>query len=159
VKHPFRAVSAATLAVLILTACGEEEPATQAGPEQTALRMFELAQDKQPSEQLISELFGAGLDERERVALLEALSALAEPSALEATGSEQLEGLNRVVVDIAAALPAGGEARYSVQLEQTAQGEWRILWFQGPGLAWPSKARPRGDGLTTSAGPDGDGAP
>jgi len=159
VKHPFRAVSAAILAVLILTACGEEEPATQAGPEQTALRLFELAQDKQPPEELISELFGPGLDDRERAALLDALSALAGPSAPEAAGSERLEGLDRVAVDIAAALPAGGEARYSVQLEQTAQGEWKILWFQGPGLAWPSKARPRGDGLTTSSGPDGDGTP
>ena len=158
-KPPFRAASAAILVLVMLTACGEEGPIEPAGPEQTALQLFELARSEEPSDELIAALFGAGLDERERAALFEALDALSTASTVEAVGSEALEGLNRVAVDLLAGLPAGGTARYSVQLEPSAQGEWRILWFQGPGVEWPRRKRPRGTGLTTSALPHADGAP
>jgi hypothetical protein len=147
------------VALLLLAACGERRPAEAAGPERTALQMFELARSERPAEELITGLFGAGLDDRDRAALLESLSALSTLSAVEAAGSEKLQGLDRVVVDISAALPAGGLARYSLQMEQTSQGGWIILWFQGPGVEWPRRARPRGEGLTTSAPPNGDGAP
>ena len=157
-KRAVYAASTAAFVLLMLTACGDEEPSGPPGPEETALQLFELAQSEQPADELIATLFGAGLEGRKRTALLESLSALSAPSAVEAVGSERLEGLDRVVVDLEAGLPAGGMAGYSVQLEPTAQGEWRILWFQGPGVEWPRRERPRSEGLTTSAPPEGDGA-
>jgi hypothetical protein len=150
---------AAAVILLMLSSCGEEEPSGPAGPEQTALRLFELAREQQPADDLIAALFEPGLGERNRAALLESLSAFSAPTAVQAVGSERLEGLERVVVDLSAELPAGGMASYSVQLEQAEQGEWKITWFQGPGLEWPRRERPRGEGLTTSAPPEKDGAP
>jgi hypothetical protein len=159
VKRALYAASAATLVLMMLTSCGEREPADSGGPGQTALQLFELARSEQPSDDMIVTLFGAGLDERQRTALLEALSDLPIPLTVEPVGIEALQELDRVVVDLTAGLPAGGLAHYSLQLEPAAQGEWRILWFQGPGVEWPRRERPGGEGLTTSALPDGDEAP
>jgi len=160
VTRRFHGALAAVVMLLTLTACGDEEPYGPAGPEKTALQLFELVQAGQPDEEMISALFGAGLEGRNRSALLETLAAIPAPrAAVELVGSERLEGLDRVVVDLRAELPAGGMASYSVQLEPASPGEWKILWFQGPGLEWPRRERPHGEGLTTSAPPQVDGAP
>ena len=41
-----------------------------------------------------------------------------------------------VIVDLAARLPGDGSARFSVVVERVA-ADWRVTWFQGPGVGWP----------------------
>jgi hypothetical protein len=107
----------------------------------------------------IAALFGTDIDSRMRAALLDALAEVPVSPAIEAVASEELEELDRIVVDISVGLPAAGSARYSVQLERDAGGNWLIVWFQGPGVEWPGRGPGRGEGLTTSAPPAGDDAP
>jgi hypothetical protein len=158
VKTLSHAIITVSVSAMMLASCGEREPSEVSLPERTALRLFATTQGDQPSEDFLSALFGSGLSDRQRTALLEALSELPAPLAVEAVRSEELEELARIVVDIRADLPAGGMAIYSVQLEQASQGDWTILWFQGPGVEWPRREPPRrGEGLSTSALPTGPG--
>jgi hypothetical protein len=151
--------AAAVIALLALTACSDGEPPGPPGPEQRALQLFEPSLREEPVAAEVALLFGAELDGAARAALFDALAALPDSPVIEAVASEEMEVLDRMVVDIKAGLPAGGSAKYSVQLEQTDGGGWRILWFQGPGVEWPGQGRTRGDGLTTSAPPTGNGSP
>jgi hypothetical protein len=156
VSRRLSVAATAAVVLILVTACGHDEHPGPSGPERTALRLFEPAFLERPDEQRLEALFGSGLDGRKRASLLDALAAMPLSPAVEAVGSEKLEDLDRVVVDIVTQLPAGGSARYSVQLGMTAGGGWRRLWFQGPGVEWPPPGRARGDGLTTSAPPAGD---
>jgi hypothetical protein len=139
--------------IAAIAACDRPEIPQPGGPGAAALDLFELAGSDAPSEERLGKLFGADLDEHQRAALLEGLAGLATASAPVVIRTESLSGLDRVAVDLSAATPAGGTADFSVQLQQTASGEWKIRWFQGPGVEWPRLGRPRGEGLTTSALP------
>lgn len=147
-------LSASLLAATI--ACDRPEDAESGGPGGAAVALFELAGTDPPSEAGLAELFGAGLDEVQRAALLEALAGIADLSEPTVVRTEPLSGLERVAVDLSAATAAGGSAEFSVQLQQAGGGEWQIRWFQGPGVEWPRRGRRRGEGLTTSALPNGE---
>jgi hypothetical protein len=135
-------------------ACDRSEGPQADSPAAAALALFELAGADPPPEEELGALFGSALDELQRASLLEALAAIADASEPTVVRTEPLSGLDRVAVDLSAAAPAGGRAEFSVQLQQAAGGEWQISWFQGPGVEWPRRGRPRGTGLTTSALPN-----
>ncbi len=140
--------------VAATAACNRSEGPQPGSPAAAAVALFELATSDPPPEQELEELFGTDLDDVQLAALLEALAGitdLAEPTVVRTV---PLSGLDRVAVDLSAATPAGGSAEFSVQLERSAGGEWQIRWFQGPGVEWPRRGRPRGAGLTTSALPN-----
>ena len=137
----------ATLALLVAAVgCGQ----SAAPPEEAAaLRIFGLT-GAAPDEPRLQEWFELGQDEGRKTALLDALDALGTVVDPEVTGVEPLPETNRAIVDILVALPGGGTALYSVQVERDGAGAWRIGWFAGPGLEWPTPGRRRNQGLTTS---------
>ena len=83
-----------------------------------------------------------------RSALLDAIDLLPDTAPL-IRQVERFDDLNRAVVDLTFAEPAGSETDYSVQLEQIGETDWRVTGFHGPGVLWPPRKRPRGSGLST----------
>ena len=137
----------ATLVLLVAAVgCGQ----SAAPPEQVAaLRVFGLA-DAAPAN---LDCGSGSTSARTRVVRppsLDALDALASIVDPEVTGVEPLPETNRAIVDILGILPDGGTALYSVQVERDEAGAWRIGWFAGPGMEWPTPGRRRDEGLTTS---------
>jgi hypothetical protein len=140
------------LALLACGRAGKPDP----GPEETALELFELARaplGEGPDDAALVTMFGVEAGDPARVSLLEALDALAGAGTPSVVSVQPLDTLHRVAVDLEAESPAGGSARYSVQVERGAGGGWVVRWFQGPDLGWPAERPPRGEGLTTSSGP------
>jgi hypothetical protein len=143
--------------VLALIACSGPEPPREPTPAQVALGLFELAAtDDRTDEQLAATIEIVPRD-ASRVALLEALDALGPVSAPEVERVEPLADLGLTVVDLRAELPGAGSARYSVQVAVAEDGAWKVRWFGGPGVEWPRHRRPRGEGLSSSPPPGGDG--
>jgi hypothetical protein len=139
---------------VLLAACGgggDVGPA-DTDPAAAALRLFELAPADEPTDEQLRALFEPAPDDDGRAALLDALGALGTttPRVVEVV---QPAGPADAFVDLAARLPSGGEARFSVRLRAAEPGSWRVIWFQGPGVEWPPRSTRRGDGLSSSAPP------
>ena len=135
------------------TAC-EDEGRTPRSPGAAALELFRLARQTEPDAERVDRLFGPPADAGRRAALHDALELLAdvsEPRVLTALALE--DGGRRVAVDLEAGLPGSGSARFSVVVEHVAT-EWRVTWFQGPGVGWPPAPRRRDAGLSTSPPPE-----
>ncbi len=143
------------LLALLFPACGEDEesPFEPGTPGAVALRLFDLSRDPDPSPEALAELFEPTDDLDRQAALYDALSALAPASGAEVVAVVPLLGVDRTAVDLVGELPGGGAGEYSVQLEQRIDGKWVVSWFSGPGVEWPARRRPRGEGLTTSEPP------
>lgn len=139
--------------VCLLAAIGAAvscRPATEAmdEPSRLTLELFELARQNEPDAARLDQLFEMQSDERWQARLYDALEQLGSDGEVEIEGVEPLEGLERVVVDVARRLRAEGEARYSVQLGLDDQGRWKVVAFDGPGVSWPRRGR-QGTGLST----------
>ena len=148
-----RAAALTLLAGAALTACSDPAPPPPAGPAEQALRLFELAGQGEPAEQQLADCFGPLPDDNSRAALLDALELLAEATTPRVLAEEREGDLTLAVVDLTAALPGEGSADYSVHLEGSAGAGWKIRWFRGPGVEWPRRPAPRGQGLTSSSPP------
>lgn len=145
--------AAVLVMVSLLAGCGQNAPPEPPTPEGTALDLFRLAALPDRQDEQLHATFELPEDEARLAALHDALDLLSAAIDPRVERIEPLEGLDRVVVDLRAGLPAGGEASYSSQLESTADGRWVVRWFCGPGIEWPPHRRPEGQGLTTSSGP------
>jgi len=145
--------AAALVLVSLLAGCGQDAPPGPPTPEGAALDLFRLAALPDREDELLEDTFELPQDEARLAALHDALDLLSSALDPRVERIEPLEGLDRVVVDLRAGLPSGGEASYSAQLEADADGRWVVRWFCGPGVEWPPHRRPKGQGLTTSSGP------
>ena len=146
------AVACGVGAIVWLASCrGVDTPLDP--PSQTTLSLFELATQREPDETLVESLFEVRDDDAWRAGLYDALGQLAGVGRVEIEGVVQLEGLDRTAVDVVGTVGADGQARYSVQLTARDAGDWKIVSFDGPGVSWPPRRRPRGAGLSTW--PDG----
>lgn len=115
-----------------------------------ALEVFDLAQRDDPDGERLEALFGP-FEEGPPADLHDALGALAAAGPPEIVGRERIEDLDREVVDLEAPFDGEGTGRFSVQLTVRENGDgYRVTWFQGPGVDWPPRRRPRDDGLSTS---------
>lgn len=126
----------------------------EGGPGAVALSLFALAELDEPTGEQLRELFDDELARRPPPALLDALEALAGVSDPRVVELQELSGPDETVCDLTADLDGGGEAGFSVRLEARTPGEWRITWFQGPGVEWPRQPGRRDQGLTVSAPPE-----
>jgi hypothetical protein len=118
-------------------------------PAQQALLLFDLARNVEADEAQVDSLFDANDDEAWRADLFDALDQLADVADAEIERVVQLEAVDRTAVDVVCTTGAGGQARYSVQLAENEEGQWKIVAFDGPGVSWPPRSKPRGTGLST----------
>ncbi len=117
-------------------------------PSRLTLELFELAGQDEPAIERLERIFEMRSDGRWQARLYDALRQLDSDGEVEIERVEPLEGLERVVIDVARRLRADGEARYSVQLRLDGQGRWKVVAFDGPGVSWPRRGR-QGTGLST----------
>lgn len=141
----------ALLGVAATVSCGGRPPDMN-DPGVVALQLFALAADAPEQEQLES-LFDPDPLSSQVVSLLEALDMLADSAPPDLLRVETAPGADEAFVDLTVELSGGGRAGYSVKLRRLESDDWRISWFQGPGVEWPRLGR-RGAGLTTSAPPE-----
>jgi hypothetical protein len=149
-----RRAGALVVALLCLAGggCGRGER-DSTGPGPAALRLFDLARGEEPGPDRLGASFDPVPGEDDRAALLDALSALAparEPRVVQIT---RTGGPDDAFVDLEADLAGGGLARYSVRLAEVGPDDWRVRWFQGPGVDWPPFAAGPGEGSRSSAPP------
>ncbi len=120
-----------------------------------ALELFRLAGTPAPDDDALALVIDRDLLARGGAACRLALASLAGASSPRPVAIAPLGGPERAAVDVEAVLPGGAVARFSVEARRQQDGTWRVAWFAGPGVEWPS-ARPRtGEGLTSSAPPRG----
>jgi len=156
-----RALLGMLLVAVWLSAAGcrgaVDEPASGplTDPEDAALALFALAPATTAEEPDLAPVARV-VDERrwrdDPGALLDALEGLRGVERVRVLGSERLEGLDRWVLDLEGLLPGPTLANFSVQVERFEDEGWRVVWFRGPGVEWPGRARPRDEGLSTSPG-------
>ena len=143
----------ATVVLLVAATACQDQGQAPSNPEQAARELFRLARQNEPDPDEVDRLFGPAVDARRRAALHDALELLrdaSEPRVLDTLALE--DGERRVIVDLTADLRGDGSARFSVLVEHVA-AEWRVTWFQGPGVGWPPERRRRDEGLSTSPPP------
>jgi len=141
-----------TSILLIAVASCAAPPRVGHGPGETALALFDLAQADEPTETELEILFEADRDLEARAALLDALSGLPPVASVEVVAIQPTGELD-AFTDLVGQLDGGGEARFSVRLRAGEPDSWKVVWFQGPGVEWPPRARRRGDSLTSSMPP------
>ena len=146
--------SASLLVVVVaLASCGWGE---KHDPGSVAMRLFELALIDEPTDEQLLRAFDPLPPAEERAALLDALSTLVDATSVRIVDVDQPAGPDDAFADLAALLPGGGSAHFTVRLRKRSEGPdpWRVTWFQGPGVEWPAAGSGRGSGLSTSAPPE-----
>lgn len=147
-------VGCAIVAALLSCRCGEPVEIAPAGPPRSAgeasLRLFALSPSIDPDSRKLAELLDEAGVEENRAAALDAVASLRSASRPSILAEHFLDVLDRTVVDVEAELPGGGTARYSFQARQIADGSWRVVSIEAPGVEWPGRGR-KGSGLTVSA--------
>lgn len=142
-----RGISLALLAITI-TAC----TAAPNGPEQVALELFHVAQERPLPLERIDAMFDLRADDPRRVSLLDAMDRLRRAGQPTVVRIQVLQDLERTAVDLENRLDGGGIASYTVQLEHSGD-DWIVRWLGGPGVEWPLPRRRRDQGLSSSAPP------
>jgi hypothetical protein len=144
----------AIIAAMLSCRCGEPVEIAPAGPPRSAgeasLRLFALSPSIDPELRELAELLDESSVEEDRAAALDAVASLRNASRPSILAEGFLDVLDRAVVDIEAELPGGGTARFSFQARQLADGSWRVVSIEAPGVEWPGRGR-KGSGLTVSA--------
>jgi len=150
-----RRAGALLLLLATLAACdGADGDRRGDDPGGAALRLFELARIDEPTDHQLRGALDQVPHADDRAALLDALAALTpveDPRIVEVV---QPAGPEDAFVDLAAGLPGGGIAHFSVRLRSVEPGSWRVSWFRGPGVEWPPSRAGRGQGLSSSAPPE-----
>ena len=141
-------------AVLLLASCAGSEIQEVPAPGNLALELFEIAREEDPAPERLDALFELGHDDRLRAELGDALELLAVAVDPQIVRVEPMAGPGKTAVDLVAGLPGGGSADYSVQFAER-EGVWKIVWFDGPGVDWPTRSRGRDEGLSSSPAPGG----
>ncbi len=136
----------------MLAACAGAPQEARATHESTVLELFDLARADELAPERVDALFGTEADERVRAVLLDAIDALRPAAKVRIVETYPMDDLIRTSFELESALPGGGLARYSVQLD-TSTEPGTIVWFSGPGVEWPARKTP-GPGLSTSAPPE-----
>ena len=154
VRIPSRAIMVSLLT--ISAACRGGAPgrggiAVPAGPEEAALDLFRLALLDRPTDAELLQVIEASTPRPEMATLRVALDGLRRTSSPRVVSAEILPGVGRAAIELEAIQAEGGTARYSAQLARRSDGMWRVVWFQGPGGAWPPGRGAPGEGLSTSA--------
>jgi len=146
---------ASALALVLLAGCATatRAPEPPATPERAALELFRIAAEPDATEERLERLFAPETNLARRAELRDALAALVLPEPPAVVDTQALDGPRRVVVDLRAELAGGGEALYSVRVEQDPAEHWTVTWFQGPGVEWPASPGRRDEGRSTSAPP------
>lgn len=138
------------LVLLAVAACREPGASRAKDPQHAALALFELAGlPHEPDDSQLDRLLTSRPDASRRAALRDALALLGRAAPAEVVGAAPLPDPDRAVVDVAAALPGGGTAYYSVQCRRADDGSWRVAGFHGPGVEWPRPGASKGDGLSS----------
>jgi hypothetical protein len=139
------------LGLLTVAACSVPAPDPQ-DPASVALQLFALSESDPGAEELRA-WFDPDLLTDQNVALLDALDGISESAAPNLLGVESEPNSQEAFVDLEIELRGAGRAVYNVKVRRIGEDGWRIAWFQGPGVEWPSRNR-KGAGLTTSAPPE-----
>ena len=150
-----RWLAIAALVALAVLNVGDRSCVGRRSPEppeeaRLALALLELAArgevDRDELARLVQEdlLQSAGA-----ASLMDSLESLRETAEPEIVRVEPMPELNRAAIDVKVTLAGGGTATYSFQAERSDAG-WRVVWFAGPGVAWPRKPRGPGENLSTS---------
>ncbi len=139
--------------VVALASCGRGE---DSDPGAVAMRLFELALIDEPTDEQLRRAVDPLPPAEQRAALLDALSTLADVASLRIVDVDQPAGPDDAFADLAALLPGGGSAHFTVRLRKRTEGPdpWRVTWFQGPGVEWRAAGSGGGSGLSTSAPPE-----
>jgi len=155
-RRGLRALAIATGAVAAVACAGPSRPGdVVAGgtPEEAVRSLFALAdRDTVPPDDLAVVILPDSLAD-DPGAALDALESLRGIARLRVVASEPLDGPDRVAVDVEGERPGPSLAAFSVQVVRLADGTWRVVWFAGPDVEWPRHARPRDEGLASSAPP------
>lgn len=139
--------------VLLVVACGPPPPSPPRDPRAAALALFDVAGRPQPAAAETAAVIDGAVASRDPVGLVEALSRLGRARDPAVVAVDTLETEGSAVVDIDAALSGGASGRFSVHVERRADGTWRVVSLSGPGVGWPRRAMPAGEGLTVSPPP------
>ncbi len=131
---------------LATAGCGAAAP-EPSEPERLALELFRTA--AHPEKERLDVLFGPASDEAAGAVRADSVERLLPAREPRVVGMQELDGPDQIVIDIEAGLEGGGSGLWSVQVE-TADGSWRISWFQGPGVEWPPSRPRRDEGLSSS---------
>ena len=134
-----------------LGSCGAPQR-PDAGPGPLALELFELTDIDGIAETELARRFETDPGMQTRAELLDALSGLSLVSSTELAAVQPL-GQREAFVDVVARIEGGGQAHYTVRLRADTPEDWRVTWFQGPGVEWPASRRRRNEGLTSSMPP------
>jgi hypothetical protein len=145
---------------MIAIACGGDSTApgppviANDTPEAAALSLFALAvRPHDDGDASARTVVDPSLLSEDPGALYDALDALRGVEGPRVVAAERLEGLDRWAVDLEGALPGPALANFSAQVEPADDGTWSVVWFAGPGVEWPRREPPRGDGLASSEPP------
>lgn len=157
-------LAAIVTACAMAIACGggpgvPERPASANDtPEGAALSLFALASRSHEDGEVTAadQVVDPTLISRDPGALFDALDALREVEDLRVVAAERLDDLDRWAIDLEGALAGSALTAFSAQVEPADDGTWRVVWFAGPGVEWPRRAPPRGDGLASSEPPQTD---
>ena len=139
------------LGLMTVAACSAPAPDPQS-PASVALQLFALC-GTEPEPEELQAWFDPDFLEDHDVELLDALDRISESAAPNLLGLESDPNAQEAFVDLEIELRGAGRAVYNVKLRRIGAEGWRIAWFQGPGVEWPSRNR-KGAGLTTSAPPE-----
>ncbi len=142
------------LAMIPWNGCGKRSEGSVAqvtDPREAALVLLQAAQTGRTSRQDLAGVTGE-LTFEGWADLADALRPLRATTRARILSVEEL-GAGKTAVDLEVALPGEGNARYRVHAAGEADGTWRIVSLDGPGVAWPRPSASRDDGLSTSAPP------
>jgi len=142
------------LICLVLLAGCAAPPPDSSTPEGAALVLLKIAAETPLSIERIEALFGPAAGSEPSADLFDALAGLAGCTDAEVVSAQPLEAIAKVAVDLTAKLAGGGQAEIAVQLQSTEQGQYRVIWFSGPGTEWPPPRRRRDGGISSSSAPD-----
>ncbi len=148
-----RALLGAAFLLAAGCACPPEGPPTipPRSADDAALALFDLAsRDGDLPKETLFQVVDADAAGGDGAALGDAIAALRSAGTPRVVTSEALPGQDRTVVTLEAGSPEGAVGRYSVQARPLADGTWRVVWFDGPGVEWPNLPVPKDSGLTTS---------
>jgi hypothetical protein len=140
-------------ALAALAAC-EPRPAQRPNdPTGATLALFDAARREPLSEAEIAGIVDLEAAPTGRARLLDAVAALATASDAVVTAATPAEDGARAAVDVTASLPGGGRGSFTFEVARTRDGAWRVIAFWGPGVGWPPRPVPAGEGLSVSPAP------
>jgi hypothetical protein len=140
-------------ALVALAACAPRPAPRPNDPTGAALALFDAARREPLSEAEIAGIVALEEAPAGRARLLDAVASLASASDPVVTATTPAQDGARAAVDVVASLPGGGRGSFTVEVARAPDGAWRVTAFWGPGVGWPPRPAPAGEGLSVSPAP------